>query len=225
MVTGNIFKVFGRSPIKPLQKHMRKALETAEKLPEFFTATTNADWEKAASIQQTIASLENDADQIKQDIRSHLPKKLFLPVPREDVLEILTVQDKLPNRVKDIAGLVVGRRMQIPTAILECFNTLVARSIECTRQAHVATSEIDELLETGFCDNEIDFIENVINKVCEIEHETDNLQIDVRAQLFHIENELSPIDVMFLYKVIEWTGDIADKAEQIAERLQLLIAR
>lgn len=225
MATSNIFKVCGRSPIKPLQKHMSKSLQCAEQLLLFFTATQKDNWDRAHEIQQEIVNLENAADTLKQDIRAHLPKKLFMPVPREDVLEILTMQDKLPNRVKDIAGLVLGRNMKLPSHIESTYFHLLERSIDCTRQIHQAINEIDELLETGFRADEVSFIEDLINKVSNTEHDTDNLQIEVRSQLFKIEAELSPIDAMFLYKIIELTGDIADRAEQIGERLQVLIAR
>jgi hypothetical protein len=30
---------------------------------------------------------------------------------------------------------------------------------------------------------------------------------------------------MFLYKVINWIGDLADRAQQVGARLQLLLAR
>jgi len=234
MVSSNIFKVFGRSPIKPLQKHMQISLQCAERLIDFFTVSQKDDWQQAAQIQQTIVSLENDADTIKRDIRAHLPKTLFMPIPREDVLEILTMQDKLPNRVKDIAGLVLGRKLKFPEAVESIFMQLLNRAIDCARKIDLAIHEIDELLETSFSANEISLIENIISEVSDIEHQTDNLQIDARATLYQIERQLCSIDsmpmykiidVFFLYKILEQTSEIADRAEQIGERLQVLIAK
>ena len=69
------------------------------------------EWETAYDIQQKIIKFEHEADAIKRSIRLSLPKSLFLPVPRTDLLQIVTVQDKVANRAKDIAGLVVGRKM------------------------------------------------------------------------------------------------------------------
>ena len=225
MITNNIFKVFGRSPIKPLQTHMSISLQCAERLMDFFAAAKANDWERAYQVQQLIVNLENEADTIKQDIRSHLPKTLFMPIPREDILEILTMQDRLPNAVKDIAGLVLGRKMKLPAAIEFSYLQLLKRTIDCAAKIHQAINKIDELLETGFRIDEINLIDHLIQEGSQIEHDTDTLQIQVRLQLFQVEHQLSPIDVMFLYKVIELTGDIADRAEQIGERLQLLIAR
>ena len=49
-----------------------------------------------------------------------------------------------------------------------------------------------------------------------------DLALDRLAQL---ETELPPIDVMFLYKIIDWTGDLGDRAQQVGSRLELLLAR
>lgn len=35
----------------------------------------------------------------------------------------------------------------------------------------------------------------------------------------------TPIDVMFLYRVIELIGDLADVAQRVGSRLQILLAR
>ncbi|MBY0545337.1 MAG: DUF47 family protein, partial [Gammaproteobacteria bacterium] len=91
--------------------------------------------------------------------------------------------------------------------------------------AHTAIGELDRLLETGFRGEEVGLVEDMIDQLHQKEHENDDIQADVRRALFAIEKELSPIDVIFLYKMIEWTGDIADHAHQVGNLLQLLMAR
>lgn len=65
----------------------------------------------------------------------------------------------------------------------------------------------------------------MIVELDKIEEDTDDLQIKIRRQLFAIENDMNPIDVMFLYKIIEWVGDLADLAERVGSRLELMLAR
>ncbi|MGY8796915.1 MAG: DUF47 family protein, partial [Woeseiales bacterium] len=57
-----------------------------------------------------------------------------------------------------------------------------------------------------------------------IETDTDDRQAALRASLFEIENEIAPVDVMFLYQVIELIGEIADMAERVGRRLELLLS-
>ncbi len=217
--------VFGRSPIGPIQKHIATVHECAKQLEPFFKATYAADWEKALTIQQKIIELEHKADEIKKSVRLSLPKSLFLPVPRTDLLEIVTVQDKVANRAKDIAGIVIGRKMNIPEEMRSVFFEYACRSIATSAQALRAMEELDELLETGFRGREVNLVEQLIEELDRIESETDELQIQVRRILFRLEQHLPPVDVMFLYKIIDWTGDLADRASRVGSHLLLLLAR
>ena len=44
-------------------------------------------------------------------------------------------------------------------------------------------------------------------------------------KLFRHEDSMSPVSVMFWYRLIQWIGDLADFAEKVGDRLLLLIAR
>lgn len=217
--------VFGRSPIGPIQKHIATVHECAGCLEPFIEATFADDWELALSIQQKIITLEHKADDIKRSVRLSLPKSLFLPVPRTDLLEIVTVQDKVANRAKDIAGMIIGRKMSIPEAMRPAFLEYVRRSIATSAQASIAMHELDELLETGFSGREVELVGRLIEELDAIESETDELQIQMRRTLFRLEHDLPPVDVMFLYKIIDWVGDLADRASRVGSHLQLLLAR
>ena len=87
-------------------------------------------WDKALTIRDEIERLEHEADDLKKAIRLGLPKSLFMPVPRQDLLELLLVQDKIANRTKDVSGLVIGRKLQIPASVAEEFLEFVDRNID-----------------------------------------------------------------------------------------------
>ena len=48
--------------------------------------------------------------------------------------------------------------------------------------------------------------------------------MSVRDSLFQIESDLPPVETMFLYRVIEHTGEIGDMAERVGRRLEVLLA-
>ncbi|WIO74377.1 TIGR00153 family protein [Porticoccaceae bacterium LTM1] len=225
MINNPLASLFGKSPIKPLQEHMSVVLECAEQLSAFMDASTSGDWEAAAKIHDKIHSTEQQADELKKQLRLHLPKSLFMPVSRSDLLELLSVQDKVANRTKDISGLMLGRKMAVPAQLQPQMKELVSAAIAVVQQASKAINELDELLESGFAGNEIDLIENMVEALDELERKTDQLERDLRHQLFALESELPPIDVMFLYQTIDNIGELADRAESIGGRLQRLLAR
>ena len=208
----------------PLEKHIYIAYQCTKKLTEFFEAAIAGDWDKAGRLQDAIDALEHEADDLKKEIRMHLPKSLFMPVPRQDMLELLLVQDKIANRTKDVSGRVLGRKMQIPDAIADDFLEFVRRNIDAAKQARKSVRELDESFLCGFRDAEVTLVESLIEEIDQIETDTDTRQADLRSALFAVESSLQPVNVIFLYQVIELTGEIADMAERVGRRLELLLA-
>ncbi|OMH28003.1 TIGR00153 family protein [Motiliproteus sp. MSK22-1] len=226
MVANSSFlQMFARSPVKPMQQHIEKAHACAMELVPFFDAVLAKDWEKAEQIQLRISDLEHQADELKRGVRAHLPKSLFMPVPRTDLLELLRMQDRIANKAKDIAGIMTGRQMEIPDGIASLVTEYVQGSLAVTEQAVRALNELDELVATGFRGREADTVGEMIDELDRLEHEADRREREIRHALFDVEKDLPPIDVMFLYKVIEWIGELADRAQQVGSRLQLLLAR
>jgi len=225
-MSGNsILGVFAKSPIKPLEKHIRISTKCGRRLAPFFAAVAAQDWELAEKERATISQLEKEADAIKRQIRLDLPGGLFMPVDRADLLELLTQQDKIANRAKDIAGRVIGRKLEVPDALKTKFNTYLNRCIDATDKAADAINELDDLLETGFKGREVEIVNNMIEQLDLIEDDTDSMQIVLRADLLALESELNPVDVMFLYQIIEWVGELADLAERVGARLEIMLAR
>lgn len=225
MPTTPFLNMFGRSPVRPLEEHMANVFICVKELSPFFESVIVSDWDKAGELQQDIMRLENKADCMKRELRLHFPHNLFMPFSRSDLLELLNVQDALANIARDIAGMVLGRKMEFPDCMVTPYMEFLKRNIEAARQANTAIHELDELLETGFSGSEMKLVESMITKLSSIEHDTDVQEIEIRQILFSVEKNFPPIDIIFLYKIIEWTGRLADVAHEIGDRLQVLLAR
>ncbi len=225
MARNSILGVFAKSPIKPLEKHIKLVVKCSNQLIPFFSACSAQNWSEAAKVRRKLSKLEQDADALKRQLRLELPGGLFMPVDRADLLELLTQQDKIANKAKDIAGRILGRKLEIPESLQEQFNAYLARCIEATEKAAEAINELDDLLETGFRGREVELVEKMINQLDAIEDDTDSMQIALRKDLLALESELNPVDVMFLYQIIDWVGDLADLAERVGARLEILLAR
>jgi predicted phosphate transport protein (TIGR00153 family) len=219
-----ITKIFGASPVGPIQDHMDTCYQCAKELISFFEHVVNADWDRVSASRARIVELEHEADDLKKQLRAQLPKSLFMPVPRQDLLELLLVQDRIANRARDVSGLVFGRQMMIPETIQRDFLAFVSRNVDAAKKARRSIRELDELYETGFRGAEAELVESLVAELDQIEDDTDVMQARIRAELFNIEKDLPPVDVVFLYRVIELTGDIGDMAERIGRRLEVLLS-
>ncbi|MFP4263348.1 MAG: TIGR00153 family protein [Halomonas sp.] len=225
MVTSNPFSaMFGRSPFQPLLAHIVKTSECADQLLPFFEATLEGDWATAGTHRETVTRLEHEADELKTELRLNLPNTLFLPVSRSDLLDLISVQDKIANKVRDITGIMLGRRMQVPEELAEPMHDYMRTAVACVAQARHALEELRDLLESGFGRNVSDVMQELIRELHRLEHQADDQQVAIRRQLFGLEERLPPVDVMFLYKIIDWVGELSDRAERVGSRLQIMTA-
>lgn len=217
--------LFGASPVAPIQEHMTLVDECVSQLVGLFESMSQGDTVSVEKIYQHISELERQADEKKRFLREHLPTGLFMPIERQDLLEILRVQDLLANRARDIAGIIVGRKLQFPEQAGLMAIELIKATVETSRQALKVVNELDELVETGFGGYEVKVVEAMLVELDELESATDRIQIQLRAELFKVERDLYPVDVLFMYRIIESIASIADDAERVGRRFQLILAK
>ena len=216
--------LFGKSPFKALQGHMRVVLECAHEIPALFEALAASDQDRVVASKEKIFEREAEADRLKNEMRGALPKSLFMPVDRRDLLDVLQMQDSIADTAQDIAGMLVERRMELPEFMREPMLTLARRCVDTCEQSAKIIEELDELLAMGFRGREATRVEEMVEKLNLIEDDTDELGIELARRLFEHEDELKPVSVMMWYQLIEWVGDLADYAEKVGDRLRLLIA-
>jgi hypothetical protein len=204
---------------------MAVVAECVAEVPTLFEALIANDKAAIEKSKDVIFAKEHEADAIKNDLRAHLPKSMFMPVDRRDLLDLLGMQDSIADTAQDIAGLMVERDMQVPPGMADDLRQLVARCVDAVNQAGVVIAELDELVETGFGGREAETVTGMIEKLNLIEDDTDKLGMALSRALFAQEDSLKPVAVIFWYELIQWIGDLADYAEKVGDRLRLLIAR
>ena len=223
--TNPLLKLFGQSPFKPLQEHMGVVVRCAAEVPGLFEALFEADDDGITRTRDEIFALENEADNIKNELRSHLPKTLFMPVDRRDILEILDLQDSIADTAQDIAGMLMVRRPKVSEPLRAPLMILTQRCLDaCTQMAKIM-EQLDELLETGFRGRESENVITMIDELNKIETDTDQRAIDLLHTLFAQEDVLDPVSLMIWVRLIHWVGDLANYSEKVGNRLRLLIAR
>jgi predicted phosphate transport protein (TIGR00153 family) len=220
-----IAALFAKSPFTPMQQHMEVVNDCVALAPALFDAVIAADPKALAKTKDAIFAKEREADRIKHEVRLHLPRSLFLPVDRRDLLEVLEVQDAIADTVQDIAGLLVQREMTVPDDMQADLKQLVNRCVDACAQSNKIIGELDELIETGFRGPEAERVEAMVSELNRIESETDDLSIELARKLFQHEDSMPPVSVMFWYRLIDWVSNIADNAEKVGDRMLLLIAR
>jgi predicted phosphate transport protein (TIGR00153 family) len=223
--TNPMAALFGKSPFKPIQEHMRIVTDCVAEVPALFQALVDGDQAKLEAQKTAIFEKEHAADALKNELRGRLPKSMLMPVDRRDLLDVLGMQDSIADTAQDIAGLLVERQMEVPDGMAEPLLALVNRCLDTCNQAGKIIEELDELVELGFRGREASQVEDMVAELNRIEDETDEMGMALTRSLFAQEDSMKPVSVMFWYQLIQWVGDLADYAEKVGDRLRLLIAR
>ena len=223
--TNPMAALFGKSPFKPIQEHMRVVVDCVSEVPPLFQALVDGDQAKVEAQKDLIFAKENAADEIKNQLRGHLPKSILMPVDRRDLLDVLAMQDSIADTAQDIAGLLVERKMEVPAGTGEALVALVSRCVDTCNAAGKIIEELDELIETGFRGREAGRVEEMMEALNKIEDETDDMGMALTRSLFAQEDSMSPVSVMFWYQLIQWIGDLGDYSEKVGDRVRLLLAR
>lgn len=225
MSVNSFLGVFAKSPIKPMIEHMDEVYRCAYALKDFFKAVYSQDWKSVEAARALIVQHESHADDLKRKIRLNLPSGLFMPVERADLLELVSQQDRIANKAKDISGLIMGRELTIPESLVPDFDAYLNRCLDAAAKACETIGGFDDLLETGFKGRERELVDDFIAELDVIEADTDKLQIKLRQEFRKIELDMNPLDAMFLYRILDWVGDLADLSERVGARFELMLAR
>ena len=218
-------KLFRESPIVVVQQHMEFASDAVSQLSNLFEASHVSDWHLVEDTYNAISEIESRADELKREVRISLPRGLLLPVYRADLLELVHLQDQIPNKAKDAAGLILGRKVVFPENIQKQIMNFVQVNQEGVSSVLRVTAQFDDLIRSGFSNREVHLIEDLVYEVGVIEHRADEQQILLRSQLHKLEPTNNQLDMMFCYKIIELVASITDVSQKVSHRVLCMVAR
>ncbi|MFW2366618.1 MAG: TIGR00153 family protein [Desulforhopalus sp.] len=213
------------SPFKPIQAHMKLVFSCVCLIPPLFDAVYREDEKQVANFAGQINDLETQADKLKSTFRLNMPKSLFLPVDRKDLLSLIGDQDKIADTAEDIGKIFLYRQMTVPDSLKDLLDELLEGTMEITAAAKEMIEQLDELLEVGFAGREHDKVSEMIANVRRSEHNIDEIMHRIRRALFTIEKQLDPVSAMFWYKVFDLLGTLSDQSENLADRLLLFLSK
>ena len=223
----SLLKLIARSPVEGLLVHMQIVTKSLVCVTSFFDQVLLKDWDKALKIKQEIELIEHDADEVKYKMRQRLHERLYLSVPRQSVLVLLQKQDKIANRIKDVTGIMYGRRMSFPLLLGDSFKELLSVMPELSKQLVVLIEDLVQAKESMASNELLEKLHATIDQIELIEHKTDGCLRALNSYLFDIEQNInacsSAIDIVFIYQLARDTASITDQAQSIAHYVNILL--
>lgn len=220
----NFFPILGKSPFGPIQAHMDKVYETALVLPSFFEAFLGGDEAKSHEIRKAILLMEHEADLLKNDIRDNLPKSMFLPVDRRDLLSLLHHQDAIADLAEDIVIVATLQdNLQLPNDLQAPFLATVDQSLQTCKKAKKLVGEMQNLLASSFGGEEASKVLRMIDSIGEAEYKVDKQVYALAKDLYRREEEIGVTSLLLWQKMLQLVGRLANSAESIGDHLRLML--
>ncbi len=218
-----IVSLFGRSPFAPLQSHMERVARCVHCLGKLFDALENNDYSALEVLCDKISALEHEADIIKNDIRNHLPKSLYLPIDRTQLLDILSIQDSIADKIEDIAILTTLTPLTVLDSFKSEFKVFLHKNIETFDKVQLIMRELPELVESSFGGIEAAKVCSMIEEVAYREHEVDVIQRVLLKKLFQSEAQLTYMTFSQWGRIFENIAAISNLSEKLAHRIRMVL--
>lgn len=223
-VNSTVTSMFGKSPFKALQLHMRSVTEVTGELSGLMDALIKGDQKAVVNIKDKIFSLEGKTNELKNSMRSQMPKSFFMPVDRRDLLEMLELQDNIADNTVAVANLLTLRTMEVPAGVDKPLQELCSLCIEACSKASQTISELHILVESGFGGREADKVTRMIVELSALRNEANDKASQLSRLIFGLEDKLKPVAVIMWIDLIDIIAKLANDAEQVGDRLRLLMA-
>jgi uncharacterized protein len=220
-----IFELFGKSPFEPLAKHGQMVDEVIREIPPLVEALLGGDWTEAKEVSDRISRQEHRADQLKAEIRGHLPRSLFLPVDRGDLLRLLKAQDAMADAVEDLAVLITMRETPVPAELAPHVLALTDQVMEAAGTWFTISKLLPHLQEAAFTGPEVKKVLDLIDTLGEQEWRSDQLGAQLGRETVHLEDDLGAVSLMFIMRISQKLGDVPNHAETAGDMVRLMLAR
>lgn len=217
--------IFSGSPFGPLVEHTKKVHECVEMVRPLMEALAYENYLEINNLQNKISKLEYEADLLKQEIRSRLPRRFFLPVDKSELDSFLRCQDKVADRVEDLAVILTIRKTKIHPTLMDDLFGFVDQIFQVTGSLLTAAVELNNLAEVSFGGAEAEDVLEVIDRLGEEEWKADRMARRLSTKLYSLEDEIDPTSISFHEKIILALGSIANEAENAGDMLRMMIVK
>ena len=219
----SFLSLFFESPFLKLKNHAEKVKECTWMFRRAAECYVNQDCEEFDKLTEDVAKLESQADELKRNLRNHLPRGLLMPVDKFILLDCLREQDHVLDDVeaalywlsfKPTGGIpeeLVGDFLHLIDAVIPAIEKLP----DMAAQAIVYFKNRTE--------NERNKLKSIIRDIHQAEKEADHLEHELKRNAFAVVKDA--VDLFHVVRVVELIGEIGDDAQNTADRMRTMMAR
>ena len=210
------------SPVNLLIQHSKFSREAVLTLVEAFGAYFRK--KDLDDFLSKVSGLEKSSDEAKGKLRLIYTKMRYVYFDRVDAVEILSNQELIIKAVDDlIKTMSMNYVDDCPEEIEKDIIRLSEEVRESVGNMVYAINKLSDVVKSAFSPSDVKF-EQIAREFVEIyEKKTDTSGIEIGKKLYGLKREMNPVDIVFLDSLIVKTTKIADYAQNIVERLYMIV--
>jgi predicted phosphate transport protein (TIGR00153 family) len=205
-----------------IQEHAEKVKECAWIFQQAVECHVNSHCSSFDELRKEVIHLENEADIIKNRIRSYLPRERLMPVKKMLLLQYVGEQDRILDAVVDsLAWISYRSRESVPLELHKDFFLLVDAVMdpfeEITKMVTAARKYFQR-----FSEGRRNKVKEIIRAIRQQEHEADKVEEMIVQKAF--ESVTDPISLFHVVRLAESIGAIANHTENTGDIMRSMIA-
>ena len=217
------FNMFVTSPFEGLQEHAEKVKECSLVFQQAIECHFSPRFKTFGEFRDEITRLESEADAIKRRIRAHIPKRTMTPVPTFLIFRYLKQQDSVLDAVEDTLDWISYRsETKIPVELEKDFALLVDAVIDPIENLTSMVIEARQYF-TNYSEKQRVVVKNMIHTLHHQEREVDKFEDIIKKKVFNME--MDAVTIMYLVRLAEIIGSIADHAQNAGDMMRAMLSK
>ncbi len=204
--------------------HMQIVSSSMEKLQEAIECTLNGRYHDIGPIVSELSKIEFNADSLKLEIRNSITKAFFPIIRKEDVLELVILQDMIANKALEAGNVLSYRELEVFETLKPLFIDYNKKCLDVFLDTKKVVLELTDLLEASFGGPEFERVRNMVEITAHKEYESDLLRQRLMKELYAISAHDKNFTLFYqTNKFIETLGQIAHVCEGLALKILLTL--
>lgn len=196
---------------KLIQKQINLIAQGLGFLREAVEFYLEGDKERCESKTRTVEEMETKADEAEREAEKTLYEGMYLPLFREDLLDLMELIDDVADEAERVADFLSIERPEIPSKWNEKIREIMEKDILAFNLFRESFMLLHEDTQKAFSHTQ---------KVRKVEKEVDRLQDDLNREIFQSNLELA--HKIQLRDLVIRMGFISDSSEKAADKISMI---
>jgi len=192
-----------------LEKYLLLTLEELDEFEKTFVkALKKGVNERVEALAERAHQAESDADDVRREIEIKMYEKSLLPESREDLLEVIELIDRIPDKAETILNMLITQRTVLIDPLKNDMKELLRLSVETVALVVEATRD---------CFGKAEKTRELARKIDDNESVGDKLERKMISNLF--QQKMDTGEKLEQKEFILQLGSICDLCERVKDKL------